>query len=119
MFEPLCSFFRLMRPWPLVAASGASGGFAGVLFQIARELSRETGIVVPPDPVIPSGVSGALEIERDLWLGGYHLPSLLVGVLLGLCLGPLLDFLLILRFGLLRAGTRLSRPLARLYRILE
>ena len=83
-----------MRAWPLLAASGASGGIAGVL---------------------PS----LLEVERSPWFGGYHLPSVLIGFGLGICCGPLLDLLLLIRISLLRGLGRVSRPLSRLYRILE
>ena len=62
---------------------------------------------------------------RDLpgpWILGvlrdYHLPSLLLGIFLALCIGPILDFLLLARLELLWSFGRISRPIARLCRIL-
>ena len=108
-----------MRPWPLVAASGASGGVVSLLLQIFRELNSDSGLLVPPDPVLPSALAGTLELGRDSWIGDLHLPSVILGICIGLLLGPCLDFCLLLRIGLLRSLGRDSRPIARLYRILE
>ena len=118
MLIPSRSFLWFMRPWPLVAASGASGGAFGFLVQVLRELSSGSPVLIPPEPELPV-LSSGLDFSLESWWGHIHPPSLVFGILLGICLGPVLDFCVLLRLGLLRSWGRISRPAFRLYRILE
>lgn len=71
-----------------VAIGSASGIFSGLLVQLARDLTRDT----PLEPVVPYLSCANLESSESFpWL------VLLGGVLIGLCIGPLVDLAWLLR----------------------
>ena len=111
-----------MRPLPLVV-SGASGAVAGIVLQVLRELSL--GTVVPPGPdklePYPAAVCEALDFQASSFLQDLHLPSWTLGLICGLLAWPLLDFLLIVRWGLFRAARKAAKPFVpgELYRLTE
>ena len=107
-----------MRPLPVVAG-GASGGLVGLCFQVLRDLDFGTNLV-PPEPELSTPVSSYSWIAPSNFLENLHWPSLALGLLLGLSLGPLLDLAFLLRLLALRYLRRSARLLpTELYRILE
>ena len=110
-----------MRSLPILAASGASGGFFGLVVQLLKEFGSESRVLVPPGPEPLPSFPSLIELggETTSWIWGLRLPSLLTGLLLGLLLGPLLDLLLLVRYFILRAAGRAARTIPPLYRILE
>ena len=80
--------FWLMRP---VAIAGASGGFASLVLTVLRDSILQGGAGDPfTCPVCPD--LGLLTTPQELdWF------SLLVGVLIGLIIGPVVDLLFIAR----------------------
>ena len=106
-----------MRPLPIVAG-GASGGLVGLGFQLLRDLSSEIQLA-PPDSEPASSV---LFPEPSTWASfdRLHIPSLVLGLGLGLLVGPLLDLAFLLRLLALRRLRHSARLLpSELYRILE
>lgn len=84
-----------MRP---LAVAGATGGFASVLLQSLRDLASHQPL--GPALVEPACVCPDCESGFDLVLFGVldlDIKSLLVGVFIGLALGPLLEVLVLLR----------------------
>ena len=63
--DPVAQFLWFMRPWPLVAASGASGGVFGLLVQVIRELSSDSPVLIPPEPELPD-LSTRLDLALSL-----------------------------------------------------
>jgi len=77
-----------MRP---VALAGASGGLAGWFLQVLREAAFD----YVPDPLV---TSSSLEASVcNCLAGGVELLGLIIGVVLGLALGPVLECLFLLR----------------------
>lgn len=77
-----------MRP---ITASAASGGLAGVLFSLAKEAWL-------PEPwVDPLFLTKDPLASRQFLGGEWDLKSLIVGILIGLLLGPVLEFIVLLR----------------------
>ena len=106
-----------MRPLPIVAG-GASGGLGGLGFQPLRDLSSEIQLA-PPEPELPSSNS-FLDSTASPIFDQLHLPSLALGLGLGLLVGPLLDLAFLLRLLALRRLWQSARLLpSELYRILE
>ena len=85
-----------MRP---LALSVASGSLSSLLFAVARDLAR-SDLVAPPAEVCPL-------FAEDSRHSGFDLNSILLGIFIGLLLGPILDAFYLFRQGLLRsaAGT--------------
>ena len=71
-----------------VALSFAGGGVGGLCLQAIFELLRDTSISVPPEPYL-----GPIIEPVEHW----HWPSIVLGVLIGLSIGPLCELLLELR----------------------
>ena len=93
-----------MRPLPIVAG-GASGGLAGLCFQVLREISSGVPLS-PPEPELSFLPSASTETSSiSSFFERVHLPSLIIGLALGLLLGPLLD----LAFLLLRVASGIPR----------
>ena len=71
-----------------VAIGSASGVLSGLLIQFARDLTRDT----PLEPVVPYlSCSGLDTTDNFSWV------VLLGGICIGLCIGPLVDLLWLLR----------------------
>ena len=90
----------LMARGPLArAVAGSTGGLAGLLFGFAKEVAfGDSGLSSAcPLPSLPA-------FEPDTW----HLdfPSVCVGLLIGLLLGPLLDLAFLVPVQLLRQAWR-------------
>ena len=81
-----------------VTVSAASGSLSALLWQLTHEFLQR-----PPScpicEVIPDGLTAALPETPELSFKGISvdLPSLLLGLLIGLAIGPLLDFCFLLR----------------------
>ena len=107
----------------LLAAAGTGGGIGGLGFQVLSELLRFRVEPVPsspaylcPSPDLGSPSSPALELPFPVdWT------SVLIGVCCGLCLGPILDLLFLLRgwVRLVRVQVRVATRGTPLYRLLE
>lgn len=71
-----------------VAIGSASGVFSSLLFQLARDLARDT----PLEPVVPylecSGLEGSENFPWAIFAGG---------IAIGVCIGPLVDLVWLLR----------------------
>lgn len=80
-----------MRP---AAIAGASGGFAGLALQLLRDAAY--GSVADLPPTLAAALPDCPELRSEDFFG-FDLRSLVVGVLLGLALGPLLECLVLLR----------------------
>ncbi len=78
-------FQGLMRP---IQAAAASGGLSSLVFTFAREVLRNDWPAVSPEVCLAPLLDNGWQL--DWW-------SLLVGVAVGLALGPVLDFLFLLR----------------------
>ena len=77
-----------MRP---VAIAGASGGFASLVLGILREAVNQGNAPEPFNcPLCPD--LSFLDSAQDL-----EVRSLLLGILIGLSLGPIVDFLFVLQ----------------------
>ena len=77
-----------MRP---ITASAASGGLAGVLISLAKEAWI-------PEPFVEPLCLAKESLFGQQFLGlDWDLKSLLVGIFLGLLLGPVIEFLYLLR----------------------
>ena len=77
-----------MRP---ITASAASGGLAGVLFSLAKEAWG-------PDPWIDPLCLAKESLFTQQFLGrDWDIKSLIVGIFIGLLLGPVIEFLYLLR----------------------
>lgn len=93
-----------MRP---VAVAGASGGFASLALGLLRE-AVQTGVVPEPFncPLCPE-VLYPLTQDLDLY-------SLCIGILVGLAVGPIIDFAFVVRQAWsLRLRRWLHRPVVR------
>ena len=103
-----------MRP---LAISVASGSVSSLLFAFARELVRAE---VRNATVLPTEVCPLLR-EQDLFgeERGFDLRSLVVGIALGLCLGPCIDFLYYLRHFWGRAQAEVASAPRPLFRVLN
>ena len=73
-----------MRP---VALAGASGGIAGALLNLVRETAWDSRSPFPLPDLCPQPVIEPLEIGGICW----DLKSIIVGVLIGLFLGPVVE----------------------------
>ena len=106
--SPVNSVCRLMRP---VAAAIGSGSLSSLVFAVAREILRS-------DPPVFSGPSTDLCPLLDLpeWHLDTH--SFAIGLLVGVALLPLLDFLILVRLSWIR-WVRQTAQLqgSRLYRV--
>lgn len=71
-----------------VAIGSASGVFSGLLFQIARDLARDT----PLEPVVPYLNCPALEVGDS-----FPWAIFCLGIFVGICIGPLVDLGWLLR----------------------
>ncbi len=80
-----------MRP---AAIAGASGGFAGLALQLLRDAAY--GSVAELSPSLASAVPECQDLRLDETFG-LDFKSVVVGVLVGLALGPLLECLVLLR----------------------
>ena len=65
-----------------VAVAGATGGLSGLLFGVAKQVVFEDSGLVPGCPLPPL-------LESDSWT--VDLPSVCLGLCIGLLIGPLLD----------------------------
>ena len=99
------AFVWLMRP---VAIAGASGGFASLALGLLKEAVLQGGVPEPFNcPLCPSSDLFLQPRELDLY-------SLSVGILVGLSIGPLIDFAFVARQSwTLRLRRWLHRPLVR------
>ena len=79
--------FRLMS-WALVATSATSG--LSLFLHILHSLSfpSSDSLLVPPEPVIEKlrAATSAHSLDEGAWWFGVHLPSVAVGVVLGILL---------------------------------
>ena len=93
-----------MRPLPIAAASG---GLTSLAVAVAREVFRNEALPYPAEVCLPP-------LTEDHYL---DLRSFLVGILVGLLVGPVIDCLFILRQGwisLVRQETRGARAAFRI-----
>ena len=105
-----------MRP---VLASVASGSITGVLLSLARELSSNPLLQLPPAAAPTfSEVCSALPPLPETW--NFDWTSFGLGLLCGALLLPLLDLLLLLRLAWIRAlrQTIPNRPVGPLHRLI-
>lgn len=71
-----------------VAVGSASGVLSGLIVQLARDFARDT----PLEPVVPFLDCPAIEItDSSWWL------TFLAGILVGVCIGPAVDLLWLIR----------------------
>ena len=69
---------------------GATGGLAGLCFQVLRELSSGVPLSPPGAEALSSPPSPS-ETTSPSFLEQVHLPCLVLGLALGIFLGPLFD----------------------------
>ena len=102
--------------WPLppLAVAGTTGGIGGLVLGLLREVAfRDSPLAVPsadPCPLPPF-----VETPSP----GVHLPSLALGLLLGILLGPALDLAFLLRLTVLRLVRRRLGNVSGWYRVLD
>ena len=104
---------------PLLAASSSGGGLVGVLWWLARQAA--TNSLKSEDRRFDASDLLSTCPAVEVWWNEVHLPSLALGVLVGILLVPLLDLVLVLRLRwrrLLQQLAREQRPTP-LYRVLE
>ena len=91
----------------------------GLCFQVLRDLDFG-GSLIPPEPELSSLPSANFQEPSWTFWGQLHLPSIGLGLFLGLALGPLLDLAFLLRLLSLRHLRRSARLLpTELFRVLE
>ena len=102
-----CQLLWLMRP---LQAAVASGSVSSLVVSLAREALRSDYPAFVPEVCLPPLLEQGWELDCR---------SLVVGVFIGLALGPIIDTLFFLRqawFGALQRGARSGRAA---FRILE
>ena len=90
----LCGSKRVQAHMRPAAIIGASGGFAGLALQLLRDAAY--GSVADISPSLATVLPDCPDLRSEEFFG-LDLKSLVVGVLLGLALGPLLECLVLLR----------------------
>ena len=98
-----------MARGPLVVA-GSTGGLAGALFGLAREVAFGDPSGLGPTCPLPP-------FEPEGWT--LDLPSVILGLCLGLLLGPLLDLASLFRVQLLRQARRRLGAVNGWYRLVD
>ena len=113
-----CSVAAYMpAPLGLVAAAGAGGGLGGLGLNLLRELLTAPGL----EPSAFSCPAAELALDAVPESFAIHPPSLLLGLLLELCIGPVLDLLFLIRHSWGRFARNQVRVVTRntpLYRLL-
>ena len=101
-------------PLPPLAVAGTTGGLSGLVLGLLREVAfRDTPLAVPSSDSCP--FAPLLETHTS----SIHWPSLVLGILLGLLIGPALDFAFLLRLSLLRVARSRLGAFRGWYRVLD
>ena len=83
----------MRAPLSLVAAAGAGGGLGGLGLNLLCELLAAPGL--EPSAFLCPAAELALDSIPETFAS--HPPLLFLRLLLGLCVGPILDFLFLIR----------------------
>ena len=72
-----------------VTVGVASGSISSVLLGLLHR-----AVVANPEILVPGCAAGVLDLD---FFRGWHIPSILLGIFIGICAGPLLDLVWLLR----------------------